>query len=192
MAGINNNNPSNDNPDPFNNNDKDLSGIQENPNDIDDIFEGTLEKIEETKGGVSQGAFYRPDSQVADQIYEDEDITPVKSHPPPKPIDFLSTLDDKQQTAAEEDPDEAMIREQLRLRNLQHKPMLGLDSDDDSDGAEGEGSKANRIKSSQQFGENGNCRGLRRPSENRQSQSQLFLKKKKEQMNNESQEAAVK
>lgn len=69
----------------------------------------------------------------------------MKSHPPPKPIDFLSTLDDKQ--PMEDDPDEAMIREQLRLRNQQHKPMLGLDSDDDSDGGEG-GTQANRIKES--------------------------------------------
>ena len=52
MAGINNNN-SEAEPHPFNKNDKDLSGIQENTNDLDDIFEGTLEKIEDSKNGVS-------------------------------------------------------------------------------------------------------------------------------------------
>ena len=58
MAGINNNN-SEPEPHPFNKNDKDLSGIQENTNDLDDIFEGTLEKIEDSKSGVSQGVFYK-------------------------------------------------------------------------------------------------------------------------------------
>lgn len=53
MAGITNNNNAANEPDPFNKNEKDLSGIQENTNDLDEVFEGTLEKIEEVKGGVS-------------------------------------------------------------------------------------------------------------------------------------------
>jgi hypothetical protein len=121
---------------------RDLSGVQENINDVDDMFEGTLEKIpvEESKhdaNAVSHGVFYRSDSQIQQQIVEDygaeEDITPVKSQVPPKPIDFLNTMNDKQMMP-DEDPDEAIIREQLRLRNMQHKLMLGLDSEDeDSD-----------------------------------------------------------
>ena len=46
---------------------RDLSGVQENFNDIDDIFEGTLEKIhddEEKKEGISHGVFYRADSKI--------------------------------------------------------------------------------------------------------------------------------
>jgi hypothetical protein len=58
MAGINNNNNEADSH-PFNKNDKDLSGIQENTNDLEEIFEGTLEKIEDSKAGVSQGVFYK-------------------------------------------------------------------------------------------------------------------------------------
>ena len=79
---------------------KDLVAPRDNTNDIDDIFEGTLEKFqdEEVKeGAVSQGVFYRPETHI-DQILEDtddEDITPVKSQVPPKPIDFLSTMTDK-------------------------------------------------------------------------------------------------
>lgn len=62
MAGINSTNNAAHEGDPFGKNDKDLSGIQENVNDLDDVFEGTLEKIEETKGGVAQAVFYRAES----------------------------------------------------------------------------------------------------------------------------------
>ena len=94
---------------------------------------------------MGQAVDHRLESQTKDhQNCDEEDITPVKSHPPPKPIDFLSTLDDKH--PVEDDQAEAMIREQLRLRNLQHKPMLGLDSDDDSD--DGQGAQANPVRES--------------------------------------------
>lgn len=52
MAGINNNNNNAGNEaDPFNNNNKELTGIQESTNDLDEVFEGTLEKIEEENKG---------------------------------------------------------------------------------------------------------------------------------------------
>jgi hypothetical protein len=56
---------------------------------------------------------------------------------PPKPTEGSQAPED-------EDPDELLIREQLRLRNHLHKPMLGLDSDDEE--SEGEGLlKKNQI-----------------------------------------------
>ena len=77
MAGINNANEAHYQPDglhqdhPFNGNEmkRDLSGVQENINDVDDMFEGTLEKLpeEESKqdtNAVSHGVFYRSDSQI--------------------------------------------------------------------------------------------------------------------------------
>jgi hypothetical protein len=82
-------------------------------------------------------------------------------------------------TIGTDEPDELVIKEQLRMKNLQHKPMLGLDESDES-GEDGMPQVSQRSS---------NNRKMRRPTEqNRQSQSQIFLQKKQQLIQNSSQE----
>lgn len=67
-----------------------------------------------------------------------------------------------------------MIREQLRLRNLKHKVVLGLDEDDDEDSDEIAGARGLRDKEtieikSSRTKQRENRELLRRGSDNRQS-----------------------
>lgn len=63
MAGINpNNNTAHEAADPFSHNENQLSGIIENTNDLDDVFNNILEKLEEAKGSNTAVAFNRIES----------------------------------------------------------------------------------------------------------------------------------
>ena len=84
--------------------------------------------------GVKKGVFYE---QRIEEEEEDEEVKKVLGQSP------------GQNREAEEedveDPDEIHIREQLRLRGVQHKQMLGLDEDDmedeDNSGRQSNGSR---------------------------------------------------
>jgi hypothetical protein len=93
---------------------------------------------------VKQGVFYGR----IDEEEEDEERKTLKQASPTN--------------HAGDEIDEDLIKEQLRLKNHQHKPMLGLDESDES-GEEGLPRPSRRQNN-------------RRPTEqNRQSQSQIFL-----------------
>lgn len=104
-----------------------------------------------------------------EEVEEDEELKQAPSSPNQWPT-----------TTAGDELDEQLIKEQLRMKNMQHKPMLGLDESDESEG-EGLQPKSHR-----------NNRRERRPTEqNRQSQSQIFLQRKQMQMQNTSSEGGL-
>ena len=99
-------------------------------------------------GGVRQGVFY---GKIDEEDDEGED---QKSHKHAYLSPNLGA------TIGTDEPDELFIKEQLRMKNLQHKPMLGLDESDES-GEEGMPQVSQRSS---------NNRKMRRPTEqNRQS-----------------------
>jgi hypothetical protein len=71
-------------------------------------------------GGVKQGVFY---GQI-DEEEEDEERKSQKQAPLSPNLGA---------TTGGDEVDELMIKEQMRIKNMQHKPMLGLDESDESD-----------------------------------------------------------
>lgn len=101
-------------------------------------------------GGVKQGVFY---GKIDEEDDEGEEQKSQK---------HLLLSPNLGATIGTDEPDELLIKEQLRMKNLSHKPMLGLDESDES-GEEGMPQVSNRSSSN---------RIMRRPTEqNRQSQS---------------------
>lgn len=158
-------------------NDKDPFAINEqepHEQEIEEVFKNTFEKqqakaqnltLGQQPVGVKQDVFYGR----IEEVEEDEERKQAPSSPNQWPT----------MTAGDE-LDEKLIKEQLRMKNLQHKPMLGLDESDESE-EEGFHQRSHR-----------NNRRERRPTEqNRQSQSQIFLQRKQMQMQNTSSEGGL-
>lgn len=142
--------------------------------EIEDVFSNTLEKAVNRQdphtGGVQKSLFYG-------RIDEEEEFDDKQKSA------NGATLADQQYTLGGVDPDEQIIKEQIRMRNMVHKSMLGLDEEDEEEESGNEEEKKKTSDGSGVLAKNNNRGALMmmRWSDNRQSQSQLFLQRKHQQ-----------